>query len=101
MTALTRSEHMSYCLYKGEASYYSISAGGDRSVDAVWTYETPFEAVAQMKDYVAFYPEWLAPATHHQSTAPVHLKLVHLQESIEAEGSGGAGVMGPKLRPHR
>src|SRR5437588_12754054 len=34
-----------------------ISAGGDRSVNAVWTYQTPFEAMAQIKDYVAFYPD--------------------------------------------
>jgi uncharacterized protein (DUF427 family) len=40
-----------------EASYYSIPAGGDRSRNAVWTYETPFEAMAQIKDYVAFYPD--------------------------------------------
>jgi uncharacterized protein (DUF427 family) len=57
MTALTRSEHMTYCPYKGDASYYSIPAGGDRSLNAVWTYEAPFEAVAQIKDHVAFYPD--------------------------------------------
>lgn len=53
---LTRSTHTSFCPYKGEASYYSIPAGGDRSVNAVWSYESPFEAAAQIKDYVAFYP---------------------------------------------
>jgi len=57
MAALTRSEHRSYCPYKGDASYYSIPAGGDRSRNAVWTYEAPFEAMAQIKDYVAFYPD--------------------------------------------
>ena len=57
MAALTRSEHTTYCPYKGDASYYSIPAGGDRAVNAVWTYETPFEAMAQIKDYVAFYPD--------------------------------------------
>ena len=57
MASLTRSEHTTYCPYKGDASYYSIPAGGDRSRDAVWTYETPFEAMAQIKDYVAFYPD--------------------------------------------
>ncbi len=57
MAALTRSEHMTYCPYKGDASYFSIPAGGDRSLNAVWTYEAPFEAVAQIKAYVAFYPD--------------------------------------------
>ena len=57
MAALTRSEHTTYCPYKGDASYYSIPVGGDRSRNAVWTYENPFEAMAQIKDYVAFYPD--------------------------------------------
>jgi uncharacterized protein (DUF427 family) len=57
MAALTRSEHTTYCPYKGDASYYSIPAGGDRSRNAVWTYETPFKAMAQIKDYVAFYSD--------------------------------------------
>jgi len=57
MAALTRSEHTTYCPYKGNASYYSIPAGGDRSLNAVWTYESPFEAMAQIKDYLAFYTD--------------------------------------------
>ena len=57
MASLKRSEHTTYCPYKGDASYYSIPAGGDRSRDAVWTYETPFAAMAKIKDYVAFYPD--------------------------------------------
>jgi uncharacterized protein (DUF427 family) len=57
MAALTRSDHTTYCPYKGDASYYSIPAGGDRSLNAVWTYEAPFEAMTQIKDYVAFYPD--------------------------------------------
>ena len=57
MAALARSEHTTYCPYKGEASYYSIPAGADRSINAVWTYEAPFDAMAQIKDYVAFYPD--------------------------------------------
>ena len=57
MAALTRSEHTTYCPYKGDASYYSIPSGGDRAINAVWTYETPFEAMARIKDYVAFYPD--------------------------------------------
>jgi uncharacterized protein (DUF427 family) len=57
MAALNRSETHSYCPYKGEASYFSIPNGGGRSVDAVWTYETPYEAVDAIKAYVAFYPD--------------------------------------------
>jgi uncharacterized protein (DUF427 family) len=55
MTLLARSEHTSYCPYKGECSYYSIPLGGERSVNAVWSYEAPYAAVAAIKGYLAFY----------------------------------------------
>jgi uncharacterized protein (DUF427 family) len=57
MVELVRSEHASWCPYKGEASYYSIPAGGEHSLNAVWTYETPFPTMAAIKDYIAFYPD--------------------------------------------
>ena len=57
MSALVRTEHTTYCPYKGDASYYSIPEGGDRSVNAVWSYETPFEAMAEIEDHLAFYPD--------------------------------------------
>jgi uncharacterized protein (DUF427 family) len=47
----------SYCPYKGDASYYSIPAGGSKSVDAIWEYKLPREAVAQIKEHIAFYPD--------------------------------------------
>ncbi len=53
---LERTTHTSHCPYKGDASYYSIAPGGTRSENAVWTYETPNPAVAQIKEHVAFYP---------------------------------------------
>jgi uncharacterized protein (DUF427 family) len=43
--------------YKGDCAYYSIPLGGERSVNAVWTYEAPYAAVAAIKDHVAFYPD--------------------------------------------
>ena len=53
---LERTDHATYCPYKGDCSYYSIPAGGEKSVNAVWTYEEPYPAVAQIKGHVAFYP---------------------------------------------
>jgi uncharacterized protein (DUF427 family) len=54
---LERTAHTTYCPYKGDCSYYSIPAGGERSVNAVWTYEAPYAAVRDIKDYLAFYPD--------------------------------------------
>jgi len=57
MSQLARTDHASYCAYKGDCSYFSIPAGGDRAVNAVWSYEAPFDAVAAIKDHLAFYPD--------------------------------------------
>jgi len=57
MSLLTRSDHKTYCPYKGDCSYYSIPAGGERARNAVWTYEDAYPAVAAIKDHLAFYPD--------------------------------------------
>lgn len=57
MSLLERSTHTTYCPYKGECNYFSIPAGRERSVNAVWTYESPYDAVAGIKDHVAFYTD--------------------------------------------
>jgi NAD(P)-dependent dehydrogenase (short-subunit alcohol dehydrogenase family) len=43
--------------YKGDCSYYSIPAGGKKSVNAVWSYQEPFPAVEQVRGHFAFYPD--------------------------------------------
>jgi uncharacterized protein (DUF427 family) len=57
MTLLARSDRTTYCPYKGDAAYFSVPPGGERSIDAVWTYETPYAAVAGIKDHLAFYSD--------------------------------------------
>jgi uncharacterized protein (DUF427 family) len=54
---LAETDHASYCPYKGDASYYSVPLGGERAVNAVWVYRNPYDAVAEIKDHVAFYPD--------------------------------------------
>jgi uncharacterized protein (DUF427 family) len=56
MSKLERSGHTTYCPYKGEANYYSIPALGEPGLNAVWTYEAPFEAVGDIAGHLAFYP---------------------------------------------
>jgi uncharacterized protein (DUF427 family) len=57
MELLERTDHETFCPFKGEASYFSIVAGERREENAVWSYEDPFDQVAGLKDYVAFYPD--------------------------------------------
>jgi uncharacterized protein (DUF427 family) len=57
LSQLERADHVSYCPYKGDCTYYSVPAGGVKSVNAVWSYEDPFPDVAQIRGHVAFYSE--------------------------------------------
>ena len=57
MSVAQHTSHSSHCPYKGDASYYSFLIGGARSANAAWSYESPHAAVAQIKDYLAFYPD--------------------------------------------
>jgi uncharacterized protein (DUF427 family) len=56
MTLLERSAHTTYCPYKGDCAYYNIVSGGERTLNAVWTYETAYDAVADIRNHLAFYP---------------------------------------------
>lgn len=57
MTLLERTDHATYCPYKGDCAYFSIPSAGERGVNAVWTYEQPYSAVAPIREHLAFYPD--------------------------------------------
>jgi uncharacterized protein (DUF427 family) len=57
MALLERTNHSTYCPYKGDCAYFSIPLGGARANNAVWTYEAPYPAVMPIKDHLAFYPD--------------------------------------------
>lgn len=55
---LTRTATTSYCPFKGDAAYYTVTtAAGQTVADATWTYEQPFDAVAPIAGHLAFYPD--------------------------------------------
>jgi uncharacterized protein (DUF427 family) len=57
MELLQRTDRVTHCPYKGDASYFSINANGKTLDNAIWTYETPFPAMAEISGYLAFYPD--------------------------------------------
>jgi uncharacterized protein (DUF427 family) len=65
MSALERTSHATHCPYKGDASYYSLRLGDKRAENAVWSYESPYDAVSSIKDHVAFYPERVDAIEEH------------------------------------
>ncbi len=56
LKALERTNHSTHCPYKGDAAYFSIAVDGAITENAVWRYESPYPAVAPIKDHLAFYP---------------------------------------------
>src|SRR5919106_6568617 len=73
---LERTDHATYCPYKGDCNYYSIPSGGTKSVNAVWTYENPYPAVAQIKEHVAFYPDRVDEIAEQLPTKRESLKAI-------------------------
>ena len=57
MAAMRRTDHTTYCPYKGDAAYFTVAAGSGDVVNAAWTYEDTFPAVEAIKGHVAFYSE--------------------------------------------
>ena len=57
MELLKRTERVTHCPYKGDASYFSIVANGKTLDNAIWSYETPFPAMAKISGHLAFYPD--------------------------------------------
>jgi uncharacterized protein (DUF427 family) len=83
MSLLVRTDHATYCPFKGDCSYFSIPLGGERSVNAAWSYETPHEAVSLIKDHLAFYPD----------------RVDAIEERPAASGEGQASRPGQSPRP--
>ena len=46
----------SYCEWKGNAAYWTVTAGGVTVVGRAWSYPEPIPAFADLADYVSFYP---------------------------------------------
>lgn len=57
LARMRRTDHATHCPYKGEAAYFSATLGGPEGVNAAWSYEAPFAAVAAIRDHLAFYPD--------------------------------------------
>jgi uncharacterized protein (DUF427 family) len=57
MALLERTDRLTHCPYKGDASYYSIKADGKTLDNAIWSYETPFPAMTEISGRLAFYPD--------------------------------------------
>lgn len=97
MEYLERESGSSYCEWKGQAHYYSVSVG-DRTVEkAAWCYASPNQRFDAIKDHIAFYP-------HKMDACYIDDEEVRAQEGsfyggwitddIVGPFKGGPGTMG-------
>jgi len=56
MAYLTLTNRTTWCEWKGQAAYYTLTVGDEMAPHAAWYYPNPTPDFASLKDYVAFYP---------------------------------------------
>jgi uncharacterized protein (DUF427 family) len=57
MSLFERTDHATYCPYKGDATHYTLRAGEREAHNAAWSYEHPYPAVSAIAERLAFYPQ--------------------------------------------
>lgn len=55
-SVFSETDHTTFCGWKGTASYYSVTVGGETAENVAWTYKDPKPEAANIKEFVAFYP---------------------------------------------
>jgi len=55
MEHFTRTNHGSFCEWKGHAGYYTVTVGEKRVENAAWFYANPTPTFTSIRNYVAFY----------------------------------------------
>lgn len=79
---LVRTDHRTRCPYKGSASYWTVSAGGETAENAVWSYEDPVPAAREIRDYMAFYWERMEAWLEEDEEVYVHARDPHVRVDI-------------------
>jgi uncharacterized protein (DUF427 family) len=96
MEYLRRTERSTHCPYKGDASYYTLAMDGHFGENAVWTYESPFPAMAAIAGRLAFYPNqvevyWVDDA----AVNPRHVDVNVDQAVMHTDGGSGRSQREP------
>ena len=55
LSLFSRTDHSTYCPFKGHASYWSLNLPDHSEDNVVWSYEGPYPEVSELKDYLSFY----------------------------------------------
>jgi uncharacterized protein (DUF427 family) len=56
MGLLTPTRHTTFCEFKGQASYWTLTVDGEARENVAWSYPDPVSGFEAIKDHLAFYP---------------------------------------------
>ena len=97
MDLLSRTAERTHCPYKGDAVYFSVTAGGRTAQNAVWSYETPFPEVAGIKDYLAFFWDRVDHWYEEDDEVFVHARDPYKRIDVRASSRPVEIVMGGEV----
>lgn len=96
MDLLVPSDKHTTCPYKGDASYWSVHAGGKVAENAVWSYPEPNADAPPLAGYMAFYwnamDEWLEedePAIVHARDPYHRIDILDTSRHVRVSVNGG------------
>jgi uncharacterized protein (DUF427 family) len=55
MQCVERSEYSTFCPFKGTATHWTLRVGDRVAENAIWSYEEPYDQVAELRECMAFY----------------------------------------------
>lgn len=89
MEYLSRTDHRTHCPYKGDASYFTLHRDGEVVDNAVWSYETPFPAMARIEGRLAFYPQHVEIFATREAGADAGAQRVIDQAVLHTDSGSG------------
>jgi uncharacterized protein (DUF427 family) len=86
MDFLQKTDKVTHCPYKGQASYYTIHRDAQIIENAVWSYENPLPGVSQIAGRLAFYPEYVD--FKRAGLTPAETRALDVNEVVRHTDSG-------------
>jgi uncharacterized protein (DUF427 family) len=86
MAFLRKTDKVTRCPYKGDASYYTIVRDARIIENAVWSYEAPLPGVSQIAGRLAFYPEHVE--FKRAGLTPAETRTLDVDEVVKHTDSG-------------
>jgi uncharacterized protein (DUF427 family) len=98
MAFLQKTDKVTHCPYKGEATYYTIVRDRQIIENAVWSYETPLSGVSQIAGRLAFYPEHVE--FKRAGLTPAETRAVDVNEVVKHTDSGSGSSQAEHWDPN-